>query len=595
MNRLLYLLLFAIFCITACRKVEKNYDFLQSVYSVITSAVLYKEDGSFLIYGYNGTDKAFVPGDTLTIAGILGGPNGKRVVKIGDSIVPVFGQQHLRLRNTSTKDTLWTNIDYMKVKITKGLQTGNNVPVIINVNGIDISAPGIRIQQFSDIPGATDTTLIVDKVGEWFPADIDSYAGAPLWIDGTVTNAGNVWFYNQQGGIFKMSRSVTQKFLPKGARITPVNGSPFTIQGIVGFTIDLDETLIYFSASTTEDSPDNKLYYITRLCKMDPISGAIAVLNRSTYMKTAAQYPRDKDLKTPLYNPSVNYLPAEGNLSTVKLTLGKMAILPDGSLIGTNLSYLTRITPKSPLADDPRFPMFKKPEYYAARDSLLAMYWYQDGNISSGTNNFVRIRNGVLKSLARPNPDIPVPGPAIFYYTGQQFSADGKSLYEMNTTQGQLNVISIEDFESDTRGKPGYDFSFSSVDSSSATGRHEPNITLQQANFLNFYVLSNGNAIFFPGGYGYPGRSMLGINFTKKNAYTYAGTEIGLTSGDVPNQNKTTGPAKWVNFDPIRRGLAGKNTFIGTDRRNNLYFISTSENINTGMPLPLEIYTIRKP
>jgi hypothetical protein len=597
---LLFSCLFSAFY--SCKKVEKNDEFLHSIYSVMTSGILYRENNSFFSYEYTSatTGKSLVPGDTLTIAGILGGSHASREIMIGDSVVRTFNPGQYRIREINAKDTIWTNVDYIQCRIPAGV-ANNSVPVTIIINGSTINAPALKIQEYSSIPSATDTTLIVEKVAEWLPANADAYKNGyspyDLWTDGTVTNNGNIWFYNQIGGIFKVENSTVQQVLAPGESITAVNGDAFSIVSIIGFTVDIDETVVYFSASTTENTADATQYYITRLCKMDPVSRRVEVLNRSTFMKTTAQYPRAADLSTILYDPANNYLPAEGSVADTKMALGYLFIALDGTLFASNFAYRTNTFPKSFLADDPRFPQFSDPAFYAGRDSINAASWYAEGKISSGMNNFVRIRNGSVRSLAKPVADWPVPALTVYNYFNQQISPDGKYIYDMNTQQALLSVISTEDFEEDVKGIPGYEFSFSSLDSSDATGWHAPTMSFQSSNFGNFYILANGDGVFFPGGYGYPGLSLLGINFGLHNAYVYAGTEKGLQTGEVPAQNQATGLAKWVNFDPTRRGINGKNSFVGFDRRNQLYFISTATEgfISDQQHLPLEIYRIRKP
>lgn len=590
-----------LFLTTGCKKVSHNDEFLQTIYSVLTESSLYKTDGASFYYQYAASTGARVPGDTLTIAGILGGNNAQRVVKIGDSTVAIFGNTQYRIYDLSTKDTLWTTIDYFKCRIPKGIN-GNTVPVTITVNGMPVSAPVVKIQQYTDIVSATDITLIVEKILEWLPENMNAYkAGTStlldLWEDGTVTSKGNCWFYNQPEGIFKIANGSVQRILGPGAQITPASGNPFGIIQIIGFTIDIDETALYFSAFTTEKTADTASYYITRLCRMDPASGKVEVLNRSLVMKRASQYPRAADLVTPLYDPSVNYVPAEGDIADVRMALVNLHLSLDGTLFAVNNIYNTAITPKSPLAGHPKFPQFSDPAYYARTDSLRASSWYITGGRNASMENFVRIRDGKLRSLAKPNASRPVPAIAVYYYANKQLSPDGKYIYEVDQLQRTLIATSTEDFESETLGVPNPgDFSFSSLDTTLATGLHTPAIQLEQDRFANYYVLSNRDVVFFPSSYN--GISLLAINFSKHNAYAYAGTEKGLNfrdPADVPGQDRTAGLAKWVNFSPNRRVLYGKNLFIGFDRQNNLYYASFATQGFGANHLLMEIYRIRKP
>lgn len=608
MNKLCsIILLLVVYMAAGCKKVEKNNEFLHSIYSVLSQTTnLYKTDGSFFAYQYSTPAfKTLVAGDTLSIAGILGGSNAQRMIKIGDSTVQVFGQTQYRMFNKSTGDTIWTDVDYLQCRIPRGT-TGNNVSVMMTVNGITIQAPAVKIQQFTDIPSATDTTLVVEKVGEWLPSNPalynDGYSLIKLWEDGVVTNEGNLWFYNQVEGIFKMKGGSVQQVLANGAQITPANGLPFKIVYIIGFTVDIDETVLYFSASTTDATPDTAGYYITRLCKMDPATGAIEVLNRSTFMKSASLYPRAADLSTPLYDPSYNYLPAEGGVADVRMALASLRLALDGTLFAVNNAYNTTVTPKSPLAGNPRFPQFSDPAWYAQRDSVIARSWYGGGtgNIVSGMGNFIRIRDRQVRSLAKPNTARPVPAMTLFYYSGQQMSPDGRYIYNLGA-DGVLTVTSTDDFESETKGGGDiHNFSFSSKDTSGITGLHTPSINLSQTGwFTRYYILSNEDAVLFPSPY--QGLSIPGINLAAHNVYVFAGTEKGLITNNADvsklGQTQTTGPAKWVNFSPNRRVLYGTNFFIGYDRKNYLYFANSSDNGSFSNPqyLPLEIYRIKKP
>lgn len=318
-------------------------------------------------------------------------------------------------------------------------------------------------------------------------------------------------------------------------------------------------------------------------------------------------YPRAADLSTPLYDPSYNYLPAEGSVAAVKMALNNLHLALDGTLFASNQAYNTSVFAKSPLAGNPKFPQFSDPAYYAQRDSVAARTWYANGNITGGMGNFVRISNGSVRSLAKPNASRPVPALTVFSYLNQQMSPDGKYIYAVNSAQRVLTITSTDDFENETIGTPGAgDFSFSSLDTSSVTGWHQPTIQLDQDRFTTGYVLSNKDVAFFSSQYSSQGISVLGINFSKHNAYTYAGTEAGLKIfyGDAAtlNQTQTTGLAKWVNFSPMRvSNASGPMFFIGFDRRNNLYFCTYhySNVIGQGYlyqpNLPMEIYRIKKP
>src|SRR5262245_54339831 len=107
--------------IPACKKVSQNDDFLHSIYSVIGSGILLREDSSFFNYAYYVNMANSIPlvaGDTLTVAGILGGTDAGREIKIGDSTVALFGYAQYSIKDKNTGTTL---VDYMKCRIPPGV------------------------------------------------------------------------------------------------------------------------------------------------------------------------------------------------------------------------------------------------------------------------------------------------------------------------------------------------------------------------------------------------------------------------------------------------------------------------------------------
>ncbi|HMI03480.1 MAG TPA: hypothetical protein VK541_13405, partial [Pedobacter sp.] len=246
----------AIVAAAACKKVEKNDEFLRAIPSVTTSATLIKKDGSILPYTYpfitstKSTATVALVGDTITIVGYLGGPDATIEVKVGDVIVPVFNRTQYESQISQTKEK--TTLDFLQFVISKDLTTGNNIAVNITVNGRSIIAPSIIIGEFTDIPSSTDTTLVVEQIAEWLPASTAPYNGGNLWVAGTVTQNGNIYFLNAQG-IFRINATGSlEQIIANGASITPDGGAAFTISSLVGMTVDIDEKVLYCSASVTE-------------------------------------------------------------------------------------------------------------------------------------------------------------------------------------------------------------------------------------------------------------------------------------------------------------------------------------------------------
>src|SRR5258708_35922355 len=170
-NKFFILPLFVLCLAAGCKKVEKNDVFLHSIYSVLSeTSNLYRTNGSFFTYQYlSPAYKTFVAGDTLTIAGILGGSAARRQVTIGDSTVQLFNQASYRLYNKTTNDTIGTNVDYMQCRMPRG-ETGNTAAVTVTVNGVTINAPAVLIQQYFIIARPTAPTLVGEKVGEGLPS-----------------------------------------------------------------------------------------------------------------------------------------------------------------------------------------------------------------------------------------------------------------------------------------------------------------------------------------------------------------------------------------------------------------------------------------
>lgn len=601
------LIIALIITVTACKKVEKNDEFLRGIPSVTTSATLMKKDGGILPYTYpfitstKSTATIALVGDTITIVGYLGGANATIEVKVGDAIVPIFNRTQYESQIAQTKEK--TTLDFLQFIISKDLPTGSNIAIYITVNGRTIIAPSIIIGEFTNIPSATDTTLIVNQVSEWLPANTIPYNGGNLWVAGTVTQNGNIYFLNSQG-VFKTNITGSfEQILTNGLNVTPETGVAFSISNIVGMTVDIDEKVMYFSASTTESGPDNNKYYYTRLCKMDLANKRITVLNRSVFQRLRSFYQRSANLTDILYDPTLNYLPAQGNTSEVKMALTNLKLTVDGTLYAINQVYNTSITPKSTI----NLPQFKDPEYYVGRDSINAFTWYNTlkagGTVSSSMGNFIQIKGGNLKSLFRANATRPVPANALKNISADyQLGTDNRTLYQaigLSIEKTTLDDLESQSILSSFEGP----FSFSGQDNTTTTGL--PNTPLVSFgaggfgggsnNFPGYAVLSNSNLILFPTTA--LRLSVLGVNPAKNNAYVFAGTEKGLmppTNGAVLGQDKTTGIAKWVNFAPKN----GSSTFfIGFDRNNNIYF---GKHYKTGTGTvtkydPLKIYIIKKP
>ncbi|HMI01801.1 MAG TPA: hypothetical protein VK541_04920, partial [Pedobacter sp.] len=357
------------------------------------------------------------------------------------------------------------------------------------------------------------------------------------------------------------------------------------------------------SASVTEPGPDNGNYYFTRLCRMDLPGNQITVLNRSVFQRLRSFYKRAANLTDILYDPTLNYLPAQGSTSDVKMALTNLKLTVDGTLYAINQVYNTSITPKSNI----KLPMFKDPEYYVGRDSINAGTWFNalkaGGSVNNGMGNFVQIRNGNLRSLFRANTTRPVPASAIKNISADyQLGTDNRTLYQ--TTGLSIEKTTLDDLESQSiLSSFEGPFSFSGQDQSTITGLpNTPSLSFGSGgfgggsnNFPAYAVLSNNNIILFPTTA--LRLSVLGVDAIKNNAYVFAGTEKGLMPPDnlvVAGQDKGTGPAKWVNFRPKN----GSSTFfIGFDRNNNIYF---GKHYKTGVGAttqydPLKIYVIKKP
>lgn len=587
----------------ACKKVAEKDAFLRGIPSITTSATLIKTDGNYLPYTYpyiKSTKSTALPGDTITIVGYLGGLSANPVVKVGGITAPLFNKLQYDNKVAGTGET--GKLDFMQLIITTTMGTGESVPVTVAINGRTINAPAIKIGQFTNIPSATDTALVVQQVAEWAPANTALYNGGNLWASGTVTQNGNIYFLNNLG-VFRTSISgVTEQVLANGTGVTPQSGAAFNIFNIMGMTVDIDDKILYFSASTTEPGPDNSKYYFTRLCRMDLASKQITVLNRSVFQRLMSFYQRAANLTDVLYDPTLNYLPAQGSVSDVKMALTNLKLSVDGTLYAINNVYNTNITPKSTV----NLPMFKDPAYYAQRDSINATTWYNslkaDGTVSSPMGSFIQIRGGNIKSLFRPNASRPVPGVLKNISVNYELGTDNRTLYQPVSLS--IEKVTLDDLESqiilsDFSGI----FNFSSQDGSSVTGLPNiPTVNLGAGgfgaganNFPAYAVLSNNNVVLFPT----TGLrlSVLGVDPAKNNAYVYAGTEKGLvppTNLIVAGQDKSTGPAKWVNFVPK---TGGSTFFIGFDRNNNIYF---GKHYKTGTGAatkydPLKIYIIKKP
>lgn len=531
---------------TACRKVDQNIQAVEERPWLVTDEVSLRWRDA-VKYDY---PLSMVTGDTVMLLGNFFPGKPGSVIRVGNvAIVPVeTGSTPWLIRTPWDRtDSVTKRLDMVRFVVTKEMGLGTRIPVTVTANGYTFEGPVVSIRQLSQGLSRTDTTLWVDKVGSYVPADLSGYRQFfNLMVnDPSVSGAGHVYF-NNKDGLYKLADGVVTTLFKNKQKLT-AGKETFEIAQINSSAVSFDEEALYFSAAVKEDTPDTTANYICRFLKMDITSGAITSLNRTLVKKEGSQ----KELISGF----------QGNVSSLKLVAGHLKATPSGQLFFINIY---------------------KPEVPAT-----ASYWYDDYILN---NNFDLKGYGaeVINNLCTMDASLQVrsvasqmesaapgaPGFSAFQTTCYFPSTDGANALFCDKAYfgysvGLLNLREQELVGSTTDQWMKY--LFKSYDTVKATNYPEKEI------FFGIGEINNGNYMLLPDNNVLTqfNSSLISINLEEKSMYCYAGMEAGA-NGYPPQQNQETGKSKYVNFNSSIR-------FAGVDRQGAIYYYQYKGDYNNGV------------
>ncbi|RBL89299.1 hypothetical protein DF182_22520 [Chitinophaga flava] len=526
--------------LNACRKVDEHKTLVESQPWL---ADHYSLSGRYGISQWN-YPSTWVVGDTGILIGkfFLEKPGSE--IRVGG--VPVKLVDHIQLdpNNQYTTDIHLETVDVARFIITKEMGIGPGRPITITANGITINGAPLSIQDFAESVGRTDTTLLVDKLAHWVPANASvlNQKGYAFVRSIHCDRNGNIWFDNQLS-INEVTNGQVNSILNAGDKLTDANGVTMTIKEVLGSAISFDGNTLFFSIEDGEPSADAADNYIFRLCKMDVPTKNITMLNRTLVQKKVAPFKGDAS-------------PFQGSVDRMKIVA--MYLNTD---LRDNLTYTNYYAPPS------------------TTDNHAG--WKSD--ISSGTIN-MEVTRGNLVLISRldvagkvtPLMNAPyfgsnrpaITGPGIHVASSFCFvDPSGKYVYGMANVESWRTLIvkydvQQEDIIASARSIDGI-FAFHSYDSAQATrGAGPMDLGVIDWSSMGYYfnssmVISDGSILAVYGG------SLYNYDFEQRTVYCYAGVENAL-SGPAPGQDKLTGKAKWVDFSNA--------ALIGQDKSNAVYY-----------------------
>lgn len=499
----------------------------------------------------------YIVGDTMTVTGRMFLGEGSNHIQVGNAAAVLYS-----LTATSTTDT---TLQMARFIITTAMGVGSNISVALIANGYTVDGPKITIKQFN-LSAQTDTTLWVDQIGSWLPANVSYFQnnGIPLVLSSNTSLNGLTCFYNPLGLYTVSTTSGVQPALLQGAVLTEAN-VVYSIDQLAGGAISADGTTLYFSAAVLENSPDTATNLIFRLAKMklgDP--STVTTLNRTLVPKMGTTNEVMKsvqgtlssleevavalqtDLNGNLY--FINFYPpqqtgvAEGGPSGTLYQQLSMGLLQYYGTLG--LGNICQVTSGGALK------------------SIFSSYWYT-GSIVPGYTvdwTYYAVDEAGTNIYGSINDPAWVNSAGFIDWIGYSLSY----YYPLFTIKPQESDYSFESFDTSAQTKIPSGYSFQ-------TPELWPNFDETSNNIL---PLPNGT-VLMP-----MGSSVVALLPTTKFAYCYAGTEVGLTGAPPGSQSNLTGRAKWVDFSQTWGGYGGVS---GIDQQGAVYYFSNVQDYAGGI------------
>jgi hypothetical protein len=485
-----------------------------------------------------------VVGDTAMFIGNLFPYAAGTHIMIGNAEAKIVDTA--RFATTYTSYTPQQKLDGVRFVITKEMGVGKNRPVTITANGISIHGAPISIQLIEAGASRTDTTLWVEQIAQWTPANLNDYTDNSNFLVKHVTNdkAGNIYFSNQLSVQALRAGKVTP-LISRGDALQDDKGSKFTIKQVLGSAVTFEGDAIYFSAEVLDNKADEENKYIFRLCKMNLASKTITTINRTL---VANGVTTDE-----------NGAPFQGNISQLNVVAVNLYTDINEQLYYTNV--------------------------YAPGSSSDHKWWYNNSSgISTGVPG-VDPRDCLLL-ISRMDISGKVHGLMCFDYiypsigfkvNSGNYLHDpaGKTIYGYYTTNwiryDMLAYNVAEDDKGDLTDTFGSSFNFLSYEKDplykklSGSGYLTDPFSLQINPVMQ---LPDGSLLVVSNS------SLAHYDLAGKIQYCYAGTEMGLDM-PVAEQKQKTGLAKWVDFTGA--------TLIGQDKSGAVYYCSGVNDTQNGV------------
>lgn len=548
----------------SCKKTEQYAQLVSDQPFLVTSPV------GLVPYGlpnYQGYASIYMVGDTAALIGrfFLDKPGSQ--ILVGNEAARILYSRKIKdMIDTINQYTHEPNLlDYVRFLITPSMGTGNRIPVSITCNGVTIQAPPVAIRRYIGSPGKTDTTLFVDSLTKWLPADLSFFQKYrnPLAQDLSVSESGTVCFSNLKGVYLLNGGTITQT-IGAGDSFSEITGS-FSIKTILSSVLSYSGDSLVFSAEVNENTPDTATAYIYRLCKMALSSKTVTTINRTRMLKGKAALNSDPGL-------------FQGKTAQVPLIATRLKTDMSGSLYFFNA-------------------------YAPPRTDFDATYYHDFVKDGSGVIKFSVIFAQVLRNICRVDPGgqltsifsntdkrnygsllYSIPGYPIPVTNDFMISPDGTRAYVVDKVNmggaGQLSMGEIDLQGSVLIMSAGFFplYRYLSYDPSPVTGnpagtslRWYFSFDTKFGYFSQYLPLPNGSVLMALG------NSIAALSTQNQSGYCYAGTEAGTSGGRVPGQVNSTGKAKFVRFNNYTV------TFAGVDKWGAVYYCNQFTDPTNGL------------
>ncbi|MBN9383760.1 MAG: hypothetical protein J0H74_23590 [Chitinophagaceae bacterium] len=560
--RVLYGILLAMLSLplifSSCRKVDAHDDMIQNYPFLATTGGL---SGLYNIHEY-AYPQILLVGDTCTLIGKMFLDRPGTSIQVGQANAVIIAKAKVWAAFTNSRTGLPDSFDVARFIITRDMGVGPRISVTLNANGYSIQGEPIAIRLLPAGNHQTDTSLVVDKLASWLPANAATFPGA--FVNNSSVSGDGVIYFDNPTGIYQVKNSSVSPIISAGDNIKDQNNSNFAIDVIISSVISPDGNTLTFSATVKENIPRTDTLFITRLCQMNMITRSVTTLNRSSFLNSP---------NSPAYNEDPS--PYNGKVGQIKLTASRLQTDVNGNIWFINIYF-----PANTGASDFNGPYIASQYFYpfiAQGQQPFSGCLFNlcqltaDGKVQS-IGRYVQAYDPTSSPYATPgilydddlNPPVFLVSKDASMLLGFKYNVNffPAGIYQMDVAGEEIaNTI----LPPSTPWKPTA-FSFKSYDTSALTRKPNTNSfsIRSSANsvFNRFLILPDNELLFCDI------NSIFSYDLQHLSAYCYAGTENQNTS----LQNQETGKAKWVNFGDIGPLKNNALIFCGVDRQGAIYY-----------------------